>query len=87
MTSLRPVSAFLFLIATLFATSPAFARGDVVAFRSAYRPGTIIDTTKQRQKKNDGDRERAVRYPVGVGRAGMAWHGTAYVAAKLIRPA
>ena len=87
MTSLRPVAAFLFLIATLFATSPAFARGDVVAFRSAYRPGTIIVATGQRQLFYVVDRERAVRYPVGVGRAGMAWHGTAYVAAKHIRPA
>lgn len=87
MTSLRPAAAFLFLIATLFATSPAFARGDVVAFRSAYRPGTIIVATGQRQLFYVVDRERAVRYPVGVGRAGMAWHGTAYVAAKHIRPA
>jgi lipoprotein-anchoring transpeptidase ErfK/SrfK len=29
----------------------------------------------------------AIRYPVGVGRAGMAWHGHAYVARKLLRPA
>ncbi len=29
----------------------------------------------------------AISYPVGVGRAGMAWHGHAYVAPKHIRPA
>ena len=30
---------------------------------------------------------RAIRYPVGVGKAGMAWHGRAYIAQKDIRPA
>jgi lipoprotein-anchoring transpeptidase ErfK/SrfK len=29
---------------------------------------------------------QAMRYPVGVGRAGMAWHGNANVARKLVRP-
>jgi lipoprotein-anchoring transpeptidase ErfK/SrfK len=30
---------------------------------------------------------RAIRYPVGVGRAGMAWHGQARIARKDLRPA
>ena len=87
MTILRPVAGFLLLIVSLIGASPAAARGDVVAFRSAYRPGTIIVATSQRQLFYVLDQERAIRYPVGVGRAGMAWHGVAYVAAKHIRPA
>ena len=30
---------------------------------------------------------QAIRYPVGVGRAGMAWHGWAFVAKKYLHPA
>jgi lipoprotein-anchoring transpeptidase ErfK/SrfK len=30
---------------------------------------------------------KAIRYPVGVGRAGMAWSGTAYIDGKYIKPA
>ena len=30
---------------------------------------------------------QAIRYPVGVGRAGMAWHGRAFVAKKYQHPA
>ena len=87
MKVLRPVAAVLLLIASLIASSAAFARGDVVAFRSGYRAGTIIVATSQRRLFYVLDQERAIRYPVGVGRAGMAWHGVAYVAAKHIRPA
>ena len=87
MTFLRPVAATLLFVIALFAASPVAARGDLVAFRSEYRPGTIIVATGQRQLFYVVDGERAIRYPVGVGRAGMAWHGTAYVAAKHVRPA
>ncbi|MBS0536180.1 MAG: L,D-transpeptidase [Proteobacteria bacterium] len=87
MTFLRPVAALFLLVASLLAASPAAARGDVVAFRSGYRAGSIIVATSQRQLFYVLDGERAIRYPVGVGRAGMAWHGVAYVAAKHLRPA
>jgi lipoprotein-anchoring transpeptidase ErfK/SrfK len=87
MALLRPVAATLLLMISLIAGSPAAARGDLVAFRSGYQPGTIIVATGQRQLFYVVDGGRAIRYPVGVGRAGMAWHGTAYVAAKHIRPA
>ena len=30
---------------------------------------------------------QAIRYPVGVGKAGMAWHGRAQIAEKFLRPA
>jgi lipoprotein-anchoring transpeptidase ErfK/SrfK len=30
---------------------------------------------------------KAIRYPVGVGRAGMQWSGTAYIDGKYIKPA
>ena len=87
MTLLRPVAATLLVILALLTASPAAARGDLVAFRSGYQPGTIVVATSQRQLFYVVDGGRAIRYPVGVGKAGMAWHGIAYVAAKHIRPA
>ncbi|MCW5690668.1 MAG: L,D-transpeptidase, partial [Pseudolabrys sp.] len=87
MTLLRPVAATLLFILALLTASPAAARGDLVAFRSGYQPGTIVVATSQRQLFYVVDGGRAIRYPVGVGKAGMAWHGIAYVAAKHIRPA
>jgi lipoprotein-anchoring transpeptidase ErfK/SrfK len=75
--------AALFLILT---TQLAFAR-DVVVFSGAYRPGSIVIMTNARQLFFVLGGGRAIRYPVGVGRAGMAWHGRAQVALKRIRPA
>jgi lipoprotein-anchoring transpeptidase ErfK/SrfK len=75
--------AALFLILT-----PQFAFGrDVVGFSRAYPPGSIIIMTTARQLFFVLGGGRALRYPVGVGRAGMAWHGRARVALKRIRPA
>ncbi|RDV03985.1 L,D-transpeptidase [Undibacter mobilis] len=87
MKSLKAIAGLLILFGSLFAVQPASARGDVVQFRSAYGPGTIVVSTGTRQLFYVLDGGRAIRYPVGVGKAGMAWHGRAYVAAKHIRPA
>jgi lipoprotein-anchoring transpeptidase ErfK/SrfK len=66
--------------------SHADARGDVVPFNAGYRPGSIVVVTHERQLYFVMGNGRALRYPVGVGRAGMAWHGQAYVEKKLVRP-
>jgi lipoprotein-anchoring transpeptidase ErfK/SrfK len=87
MKFLRPVAALLILIASLMTAPPAAARGNVVTFNSAHRAGTIVVSTGTRQLFYVLDNRRAIRYPVGVGKAGMAWHGRAYIAAKHIRPA
>lgn len=55
----------------------------MVPFNAGYRSGSIVIVTHERQLGQG----RAIRYPVGVGKAGMAWHGRAAVAQKLIRPA
>ncbi len=75
------VAAFAFLSA-----SAANAR-DVVPFEFGYRPGTIVVVTSARQLFYVINDKQAIRYPVGVGRAGMAWHGVARVARKDLRPA
>jgi lipoprotein-anchoring transpeptidase ErfK/SrfK len=82
------IQFFAALIAalSLFVASPALAR-DVVDFSSGYRPGSIVVSTKARQLFYVLPGKKAIRYPVGVGRAGMAWHGHARIAQKDIRPA
>ena len=74
------VSAFLLLF-----SSPAFAR-DAVAF-PGYSPGTIVVRTSSRSLYLVTDSGRALRYTVGVGRAGKQWFGTTRVVSKHVRPA
>jgi lipoprotein-anchoring transpeptidase ErfK/SrfK len=61
--------------------------GEQVPFGGGYRPGSIVIVTHRRELYyvlGDGS---AIRYPVGVGKAGMAWSGRAAVALKRLRPA
>ena len=71
-------------LAAVMDPSPAAAR-DLVQI-GGYAPGTIIVRTGERQLYYVIDPGRALRYPIGVGRAGMAWTGRAYVERKLLRP-
>ena len=66
---------------------PAWASGQMVPFRNGYRAGSIVIVTHRRELFYVLGRGRAIRYPVGVGRAGMAWHGHAWVDRKLVHPA
>ena len=71
----------------LLALAPLRASaGQLVGF-SGYRPGTIVIVTHQRELFFVLGGGRAIRYPVGVGKAGMAWHGRAYIARKDLHPA
>jgi lipoprotein-anchoring transpeptidase ErfK/SrfK len=71
---------------SFLAVPPANA-ADVVPFQYGYRPGTIVVMTSARQLFYVLNERQAIRYPVGVGKAGMAWNGRAYIAQKHIRPA
>jgi lipoprotein-anchoring transpeptidase ErfK/SrfK len=82
----RRLSLFLCFVVALAAAGTAQAR-DTVSFPSRYRAGDIVIMTGARQLFFVLDGGRAIRYPVGVGKAGMAWHGRAYVALKRLRPA
>jgi lipoprotein-anchoring transpeptidase ErfK/SrfK len=57
-----------------------------VAFHG-YPTGTIVVRTGQRRLYLVVSPDRAISYPVGVGRAGMQWSGTASIDGKYIRPA
>jgi len=64
----------------------ALAR-DVIGFGGGYHPGTIVIVTQARELYFVLGNGQAIRYPVGVGKAGMAWHGRAQIAEKFLRPA
>ena len=85
-----------FLLAALFAAvvgsvaitpKPAQAHGDVVSMRDSYLPGTIVIKTHERALYLVLGGGTAIRYPVGVGRVGMQWAGTAFIDGKYIKPA
>ena len=59
----------------------------IVDFDGPERPGTIIVRTGERRLYFVLDNGKAIRYPVGVGRAGKQWTGTAHVESKHVRPA
>ncbi|MCK9918455.1 L,D-transpeptidase [Microbacteriaceae bacterium K1510] len=59
---------------------------DVVAF-SGFAPGTIVVKTNERRLYFVLDPYRAMRFPVGVGKAGKSWTGVARVEGKFVRPA
>jgi lipoprotein-anchoring transpeptidase ErfK/SrfK len=83
----KSLFALALVVLTLIAMPAAKAGGEVVPFQYGYRPGTIVVVTSARQLFYVLNDRQAIRYPVGVGRAGMAWHGSARVARKDIRPA
>lgn len=78
------VRALAALIALLTLATPAAAR-DTVPF-GGYTPGTVVIFTSARTLYYVTGGGTAIRYPVGVGRAGMAWHGRAHIARKSLRP-
>src|ERR1700692_2778215 len=73
--------------AGMLMTTSAQARPDVVGFRGDYSPGTIVVKTNERRLYLVVDPAHAVRYPVGVGRAGKQWAGTTRIDGKYRNPA
>ena len=72
-------------VALLAAFAARAATHDIVPI-AGFRPGTIVVKTSERRLYYVIDGRRALRFPVGVGRAGMAWHGKARVEGKYVRP-
>ncbi|MCX5496175.1 L,D-transpeptidase [Kaistia dalseonensis] len=78
------VAAFAWLAG--LATGGAEA-ADLVAFQAASAaPGTIIVRTAERRLYLVLTKGQALRYKVGVGRAGRQWAGTSTIDGKYIRP-
>ena len=83
--SLAVLAAIIVLAAIDTAQRPAQAQA-TVAFRG-YPVGTVVVMTNQRRLYYVVSQDRAISYPVGVGRAGQQWSGTAYINGKYIKPA
>ena len=60
---------------------------EIVGFSDAYSSGTVVVKTSERALYYVLGNGKAVRYPVGVGRLGKQWTGTAYINSKQLRPA
>ena len=81
------LAAVSFAAALGLATTSAQARPEMVGFASNYSPGTIIVKTGERRLYLVLDQGTALRYPVGVGKAGQQWSGTTRVDGKYRHPA
>ena len=73
--------------ASVLGIASAEARPDIVGYRGDYAPGTIVVMTNERRLYLIVDPDRAIRYPVGVGKAGKQWAGRAQIVAKFLKPA
>jgi lipoprotein-anchoring transpeptidase ErfK/SrfK len=91
MERLMSVRIAVALAATLGAgmlvSTAAQARPDMVGFRGDYSPGTIVIKTNERRLYLVVDPVHAMRYPVGVGKAGKQWAGTTRIDGKYRNPA
>ena len=59
----------------------------IVTYRGHEPPGTIVVRTNERRLYLIRGDSTAIRYPVGVGRAGKQWQGWSEVASKHVQPA
>jgi lipoprotein-anchoring transpeptidase ErfK/SrfK len=83
---MRPAyGAGLALLFALFIAVPANAR-ETVPF-DGYSGGTIVIKTNERRLYYVLGDGRAIRYPVGVGRAGKQWFGQSRITGKYLKPA
>jgi lipoprotein-anchoring transpeptidase ErfK/SrfK len=68
-------------------TNAAEARPELVGVTNQYSPGTILVKTNERRLYLILDAGHAMRYPVGVGKAGKQWAGTTKIDGKYRNPA
>ena len=73
--------------ASVAMSSGAQARPELVGINGEYAPGTIVVKTHERRLYLILDSGRAMRYPVGVGKAGKQWAGTTTIDGKYRNPA
>ena len=74
-----------FIGAGILTPAPSSAR-DTVRFGGDFSAGTIVVKTSERRLYYVLGDGKAIRYPVGVGRAGKAWAGQAIIAGKYLKP-
>jgi lipoprotein-anchoring transpeptidase ErfK/SrfK len=73
--------------AAMFTIPQSATAREVVQFDGGHSPGTIVVVTRERRLYYVLGHGQAIRYPVGVGRAGRQWAGITRIDGKYIRPA
>jgi lipoprotein-anchoring transpeptidase ErfK/SrfK len=68
-------------------TAAAHASGSIVMVGDDYAAGTIVIRTSERRLYLFLGGGQAIRYPVGVGKAGMQWAGSTTISGKYVSPA
>jgi lipoprotein-anchoring transpeptidase ErfK/SrfK len=78
------------LVAFVLAAAPAIPQSaqarEIVGFSGNYSAGTVVVRTNERSLYYVLGGGKAMRYPVGVGRAGRQWSGTTFINGKGLRP-
>lgn len=83
---MRTIALATIALSTFVILAPATSNARDIVHFSGYSEGTIVIKTNQRRLYYVIGDGKAIRYPVGVGRRGMAWTGTAYIDGKYIKP-
>jgi lipoprotein-anchoring transpeptidase ErfK/SrfK len=82
----RWLASAAFLAAT--AAMPQYVQArEIVGFYDGYPTGTVVVKTSERALYYVLGNGKALRYSVGVGRAGKQWTGTAKIDGKYLKPA
>jgi lipoprotein-anchoring transpeptidase ErfK/SrfK len=87
MTLVLKRAAIFLLIVLAWALLTAASRAATRVPFEGYSPGTIVVKTHERRLYYVLDDRSALRFPVGVGKAGWRWHGRAAIEGKYIEPA
>jgi lipoprotein-anchoring transpeptidase ErfK/SrfK len=80
-------AGLFFIIILTWALLTAASRAATRAPLDGYSPGTIVVKTSERRLYYVLDGRSALRFPVGVGKAGWRWHGHATIEGKYLAPA
>ena len=82
---LAAASVAVGLAATTAIPQSAQAR-EIVGFSGSYSAGTVVVRTNEKSLYYVLGGGKAVRYPVGVARAGRLWSGSTFINDKALRP-
>lgn len=83
---MRVVLLAILAFVTVGILAPASSAAREIVRFNGYSAGTIVIKTSERRLYYVVSDGKAIRYPVGVGRRGMAWSGTASIDGKYIKP-
>jgi lipoprotein-anchoring transpeptidase ErfK/SrfK len=81
------LAACVALVGAAWDSTSALAAPEMVAFSAGYYPGTIIVNTRERRLYFVLGGGTAIRYQVGVGKAGKQWAGVSQIDGKYTYPA